>query len=139
MRILGIDYGRRRVGLAVTDPLQLISTHLDTVSSTDLMSYLIDYCGREDVEGFVIGKPLNLRGELNEIYDDILLLKNKLSHQFPQKYIAEIDERFTSKIATQSILHSGVNKKKRQDKSLVDMVSAVVILQDYLTLKSNLK
>jgi len=138
LRILAIDYGKKRCGLAVTDPLKIIATHLDTVSRVDLVSYLKTYIAREEVEGFVIGKPINLQNELNEIYQDIIQFKNELTHLFPDKYIEEIDERFTSKLATQSILQSGVNKKKRQDKSLVDMVSAVIILQNYLDLKSNI-
>lgn len=137
MRIIAIDYGHKRSGLAVTDPLQLISTHLAAVNTLELVAYLQNYCSREDTEGFVIGRPLTLRNELNTIYNEILQFKAKLQKLFPDKYIHEIDERYTSKMATKSILDSGANKKKRQDKSLVDMVSAVIILQNYLDLKSN--
>ncbi len=139
MRILAIDYGGKRTGLAVTDPLQIIATHLDAVDTKGLMDYIESYCIKEEVEGFVIGRPLKLNNELNDIYQHIVEFKTKLAEKFPEKYIDEIDERYTSKMATQSILASGVNKKKRQDKKLVDMVSAVIILQNYLELKSNIK
>jgi putative Holliday junction resolvase len=139
MRIVAIDYGAKRTGLASTDPLQIIATHLGAVETKDLIDYLKTYCSKEDVEGFVIGKPLTLQNTLNPIYSQIILLKEKLKLQFSEKYIEEIDERFTSKMATASILMSGVSKKKRQDKKTVDAVSAVIILQNYLDLKSNLK
>lgn len=136
MRIIAIDYGKKRCGLAVTDPLQIIATHLAGIETKEIKDFLINYCKNEEVEGFVIGKPLKLNNEMNEIYTSIIQFKLELSVLFPIQYIEEIDERYTSKMATQSILDSGVNKKKRKDKSLVDMVSAVIILQNYLDLKS---
>lgn len=139
MRILAIDFGVKRCGLAVTDPLQIIATHLEAVSTESLLSYLKEYLNKESVEGFVLGKPLNLKNELNEISKDLDKLKLNLRQNFPDKYIEEIDERFTSKMAFQSILDSGVGKKKRQNKSNIDVVSAVIILQNYLELKSNTK
>lgn len=138
MRILAIDYGKKRCGLAVTDPLQIIATHLEAVSTSDLLQYLRNYCTREQVEGFVIGKPLKLNNQLNDIAKDIVQFKTKLTESFPEKYIDEIDERFTSKMAFQSIIDSGVGKEKRKDKGNIDVVSAVIILQNYLELKSNL-
>lgn len=135
MRIIAIDYGKKRTGLAVTDPLQIIATHLTALETKELMPYLKTYCNTEEVEGFVIGKPFKLNNELNDIYKNIIQFQSELLTQFPNKYIEEIDERYTSKMATQSLLDSGVNKKKRQDKFLVDMVSAVIILQNYLDLK----
>lgn len=137
MRIIAIDYGKKRCGLAVTDPLQIIATHLSALETKELMPYLKTYCSNEEVEGFVIGKPFKLNNEMNDIYKNIVQFQNELIAQFPDKYIEEIDERYTSKMAIQSILDSGVNKKKRQDKFLVDMVSAVIILQNYLDLKSH--
>lgn len=137
MRILAIDYGKKRCGLAVTDPLQIIATHLEAVNTIDLMVYLRNYCDKQDVEGFVLGKPLNLNNQLNEIAKDINQFKTKLSDAFPNKYIKEIDERFTSKMAFQSIIDSGVGREKRKNKSNIDVVSAVIILQNYLELKSN--
>jgi putative holliday junction resolvase len=139
VRILAIDYGKKRTGLSVTDPLQIIATHLAGIETKGLISFLKEYCRKEEVEGFVLGRPLKLNNELNDIYKEIILFKSELAILFPDKYITEIDERFTSKMATQSILDSGVNKKKRQDKHLVDMVSAVIILQNYLDLQSTKK
>ena len=137
MRILAIDYGKKRCGLAVTDPLKLIATHLEALPTIELLIYLKTYCQKESVEGFVLGKPLSLKNDLNEIAKEIDVFKVQLKEAFPDKYIAEIDERFTSKMAFQSIIDSGVRKKKRQDKSRIDIVSAVIILQNYLELKSN--
>ncbi|MFY7861603.1 MAG: Holliday junction resolvase RuvX [Chitinophagales bacterium] len=139
MRIIAIDYGAKRTGLATTDPMQIIATHLGAIDTKDLLDYLKTYCSKEEVEGFVIGRPLTLQNNLNPIYSQIINLKDKLKLHFSEKYIEEIDERFTSKMASASILMSGVNKKKRQDKKTVDAVSAVIILQNYLDLKSNLK
>lgn len=137
MRIVAIDYGKKRCGLAVTDPLKLIATHLEAMATNALLSYLKTYCQKETVEGFVLGKPLTLKNELNDIAKEIDIFKGQLKQSFPDKYIEEIDERFTSKMAFQSIIDSGVGKKKRQDKSRIDIVSAVIILQNYLELKSN--
>jgi len=137
LRIVAIDYGKKRCGLAVTDPLKIIATHLEAVPTDSLLNYLKVYCQKEDVEGFVLGKPLTLKNELNEIAKEIDFFTVKLKECFPEKYIEDIDERFTSKMAFQSIIDSGVGKKKRQDKSNIDMVSAVIILQNYLDLKSN--
>jgi len=121
----------------VTDPLKLIATHLEALPTIELLIYLKTYCQKESVEGFVLGKPLTLKNDLNEIAKEIDVFKVQLKEAFPDKYIAEIDERFTSKMAFQSIIDSGVRKKKRQDKSRIDIVSAVIILQNYLELKSN--
>jgi putative Holliday junction resolvase len=137
LRILAIDYGKKRCGLAVTDPLQLIATHLEAVVTSDLLVYLKNYCEKQEVEGFVLGKPLNLNNQLNDIAKDINQFKTVLHQVFPTKYIEEIDERFTSKIAFQSIIDSRVGKEKRKNKSNIDVVSAVIILQNYLELKSN--
>ena len=121
----------------MTDPLKLIATHLEALPTIELLIYLKTYCQKESVEGFVLGKPLTLKNDLNEIAKEIDVFKVQLKEAFPDKYIAEIDERFTSKMAFQSIIDSGVRKKKRQDKSRIDIVSAVIILQNYLELKSN--
>jgi putative holliday junction resolvase len=137
LRILAIDYGKKRCGLAVTDPLQIIATHLEAVSTIDILLYLKNYCEKEEVEGFVIGKPLKLNNQLNEIAKEIIQFKVKLAQLFPKKFIEEIDERFTSKMAFQSIIDSGVGKEKRKNKANIDVVSAVIILQNYLELKSN--
>jgi len=134
-RIIAIDYGKKRCGLAVTDPLQIIATHLDYTETSQLINFLISYCKSESVEGFVIGIPKRLDNTLNEIAKDIELFKEKLKIQFPEQYIEAIDERYTSKIAQQSIIMSVAKKKDRREKGLVDMVSAVILLQDYLKIK----
>ena len=137
MRIIGIDFGGKRTGLAVTDPMQIIATHLTAIPTKELLAYLTEYCTKEPVEGFVIGLPKKLDNSMNDIYKSIVLFKKELTTLFPDKYIEEIDERFTSKIAQNSILMSGVNKKTRQNKELIDMVSAVILLQDYMNLKKH--
>lgn len=137
MRIIGIDFGGKRTGLSVTDPMQIIATHLTAIPTKELLDYLTEYCSKEPVEGFVIGLPKKLDNSMNDIYKSIVIFKKELSTLFPEKYIEEIDERFTSKIAQNSILMSGVNKKTRQNKELIDMVSAVILLQDYMNLKKH--
>lgn len=139
MRIIAIDFGKKRCGLAVTDPLQIIATHLEAIATSELMLYLKNYCLNEQVEGFVLGKPLKLNNELNDIAKDIAKFKGDLASSFPDKYIDELDERYTSKMAFQSIIDSGVKKKKRQDKANIDVVSAVILLQNYLDLKTKIK
>lgn len=135
MRIVAIDFGGKRTGLAVTDPLQIIATSLETVETNKLMDYLEQYCKKESVEGFVFGLSKKLDNSMNEIHKSMELFQSKLKDKFPEKYIEEMDERYTSKLAQQSILMSGVNKKTRQDKSLIDKVSAAILLQDYLNFK----
>ncbi|NOZ47834.1 MAG: Holliday junction resolvase RuvX, partial [Chlorobi bacterium] len=131
-RILAIDYGQKRVGLAVTDELKLIATKLTTVHSKDIIAFLKNYISSENVEIFVVGLPRQMNGKLSESVKYIDPFIKKLQHEFPSIPIERIDERFTSKIATQAILNSGAKKKKRQDKALVDTVSATIILQSYL-------
>lgn len=131
-RILAIDYGQKRVGLAVTDPLQIIANGLDTVSSGEIFAYLKDYCEREDVVCFVVGWPLNLKGEPSESMRFVEPFVKALGRKHPNIKIELVDERFTSKMASQAILMSGVSKKKRQDKGLIDKVSATIILQYFL-------
>lgn len=128
-----MDYGLKRTGIAVTDPLQIIATGLDTVESKQLFSFLSDYFLREQVECVVIGEPKNLDNTPSEISADI----NRFIAIFQQKYpaiqVKRMDERFTSRIAMQTILAAGKNKKARRDKAMVDKVSAVIILQSYLS------
>lgn len=128
-----MDYGLKRTGIAVTDPLQIIATGLDTVESKQLFSFLSDYFLREQVECVVIGEPKNLDNTPSEISIDI----NRFIAIFQQKYpaiqVKRMDERFTSRIAMQTILAAGKNKKARRDKAMVDKVSAVIILQSYLS------
>ncbi|WP_257659236.1 Holliday junction resolvase RuvX [Parapedobacter lycopersici] len=132
MRILAFDYGTKRVGLAVTDPLQLIATALDTVHAKDVLDYVKAYLAREEVSTFVVGEPRRLDGTESESAQHVRGFIRSLQRTFPAIPVETVDERFTSKMASTSIAQSGIAKKKRQDKSLIDRVSAVLILQSYL-------
>ncbi len=131
-RILAIDYGLQRVGLAVTDPLQLIANGLDTVSTSEVVDYLKSYLEAEAVETFVVGYPLHEDGSPAQIAPQIDEFIEQLRQLFPAIDIVLEDERYTSQEAKKIILASGVPKKKRRDKGLVDKVSAVLILQAYM-------
>lgn len=131
-RILAIDYGKKHTGIAVTDPLKMIASGLTTVSTHELIPFLKKYFIQEKVEKIIIGYPKNLNGTDTDatalVEEGIRILKKN----FPEVPVSKIDERFTSKIASQSILASGVSKKQRQNKALTDEVSATILLQDYL-------
>lgn len=131
-RILAIDYGAKRTGLAVTDPLQIIATGLCTVETKNIFSYLRKYFETEEVEKIVIGESKNLDNSKSQIADAIEKFAEKFKQEFPTKPIFWIDERFTSKMAKQSMLLSGMKKKKRQQKALVDEISATLILQSFM-------
>lgn len=131
-RILAIDYGKRRTGLAVTDPLKIIASALQTVETKDLKPFISNYFLSEEVEAIVIGKPFTKSFEDNNIEKEIAVFITWLKEKFPEKIIHRIDERFTSKMASQTILASGVNKKTRQQKAIVDRVSATIILQTFM-------
>ena len=131
-RIMSIDYGMKRTGLAVTDPLQIIATALDTVESEKLMTYLSSYLKKEQVDAIVIGMPKNLRNTDTDMTPHVRELIVRLRKSFPELPIHEIDERFTSSIAQKSMIESGMKKKDRQVKGNLDKISAVIILQDYL-------
>jgi putative Holliday junction resolvase len=131
-RILAIDFGRVRVGLAVTDPLQIIATGLTTVHSKDVISYLNKYLAKEEVECFVVGEPKQMDYTDSEIKNEIDAFIKQLNKNFPHIPVKRIDERFTSMMATTALRESGLIKKDRQNKSLVDMTSAVIILQSYM-------
>lgn len=131
-RIIAIDYGQKRVGLAVTDPGQIIATPLTTVHSKDIIDFLKDYTEREEVCLFVVGEPKQMNNKASESVKFIDPFVKLLAKTFPQIEISRVDERFTSKMAQQAILKAGKKKKDRQDKSLIDMVSAVIMLQSYL-------
>jgi len=132
MRIMAFDYGTKRVGIAVTDPLQLIATALDTVHAKDVLDYVKAYLDREAVSTFVVGEPRQLDGTESGSAPHVRGFIRTLRRTFPAVSVETIDERFTSKMASASIAQSGMAKKKRQDKSLIDSVSAVIILQSYL-------
>ncbi|MDY8134000.1 Holliday junction resolvase RuvX [Aquimarina sp. 2201CG5-10] len=131
-RILAIDYGGKRCGIAVTDESQIIASGLTTVETKDLLLWLQDYVVKEDVELFIVGEPKRLHGEASDSEKLIQPFLEKLNTVLPDIPVKRIDERFTSKIAFNTMLASGISKKKRKDKALVDQISATIILQDYL-------
>jgi putative holliday junction resolvase len=131
-RLLAIDYGTKRVGLAVSDPLQIIATGLATVPTETIFDYLKSYLFTESVSTFVIGMPMHLDGSPAQLSDEIENFATKLRQQYPDIEVVYEDERFTSEDAKQIIRQSGAKKKKRQDKTLVDKVAAVLILQHYM-------
>jgi len=132
-RIMAIDYGSKRVGIAVTDPLQIIASGLTTVHSKDLISYLEAYLTKEQVECIVVGEPKTLQNEASDSARYIDPFVTHLTRKFPNIKIARYDERFTSVLAHQAMLMGGLKKKDRANKDTVDMVSATIILQDYLS------
>jgi putative Holliday junction resolvase len=134
-RILSIDYGKRRTGLAVTDPLQIIAGGLATVSTSTLYDYLVNYITREPVERIVIGKPMQPNGEPSENMARVEQFVNRWRKVQPQIPIEYVDERFTSVLAHRAMLDGGLKKKSRQNKALVDEISATIILQSYLESK----
>lgn len=134
-RILAIDYGRKRTGLAVTDSLQLIAGGLATVSTHELLKYLTDYTTRESVERILIGLPKQMNNELSESMKYIEPFVRTLKKTLPDMPVEYVDERFTSVLAHQAMLEGGLKKKDRQNKALVDEISAVILLQSYLESK----
>lgn len=131
-RILAIDYGQKRTGIAVTDELQIIASGLTTVNTVDLISFLKEYISKNKVSLFVIGKPKQMNNTASESEALIIPFLKKLEKQIPQIPLLRVDERFTSKMAFQTMIDGGLNKKKRQNKALVDEISATIILQSYL-------
>lgn len=131
-RILAIDYGKKRTGLAVTDPLRIIATALETVESRDLLTYLKAYTEKETVDEFVIGMPRTLKNEDSETAPLVRKFITELNAAFPGKPVHEVDERFTSSIAQQTMITGGMKKKDRQVKGNVDKISAVIILQSFM-------
>ena len=134
-RLLAIDFGTKRTGIAITDEMQIIASGLTTVSTKDLISFLKDYFAKEDVELIIIGEPKQKDGTHSDVEVCIKNFILKLVKAFPTLRIKRMDERFTSKIALKTMIESGLSKKKRQNKSLVDEISATIILQDYLKIK----
>jgi putative Holliday junction resolvase len=131
-RILSIDYGKKRTGLAVTDPLQIIAGGLATVATSELFDYLQAYIAREQVEMIVIGEPRQPNGEPSENLARVQQFVNRWRKAVPQVPIQYYDERFTSVLAHQAMLDGGLKKKARQNKGLVDEISATIILEDYM-------
>ena len=130
--IIALDFGKKRTGIAVTDPLQLIASGLTTVETKDLISFLKNYCSKGTVESFVIGLPKQMNNQPSESEQLIQPFLKTLRNTFPDIAIQREDERFTSKMAFQSMIDSGMKKKKRQNKAVVDEISATLILQSYL-------
>jgi putative Holliday junction resolvase len=132
-RVLAIDYGKKRTGLAVTDPLKIIATALETVLTNDLLAYLKNYASSEPVEQIVLGLPVNLNSQDTDITADVRKFADVLRLNFPEIPVHFYDERFTSKMALQSMIDSGTKKKDRREKGNLDKISAVIILQSFLS------
>ena len=131
-RILGIDYGRKRTGVAVTDPLQIVAGNLATVPTHTLMQFIKDYIARETVDRIVIGQPSQLNGKPSESMNYIKPFVNRLHKELPDVPVVMYDERFTSSIAHQAMIDGGMKKSDRRDKARVDAIAATIILNDYL-------
>lgn len=132
-RILAIDYGRKRTGLAVSDPLRLIATPLETVPTHQLMDYLTQYLQRETVDTVVIGEPHKTNNEESETMQYIRPFLNGFRKRFPQLEVVMYDERFTSVLAHRAMIDGGMKRKQRQDKAVVDKLAACIILEDYMS------
>ncbi|RKF03952.1 putative Holliday junction resolvase [Tenacibaculum lutimaris] len=131
-RILAIDFGKKRTGISVTDELQIIASGLTTVNTSELITFLKEYTQKENVELFLVGKPKQMDNSDSESEVLILPFLEKLEKAIPSIPIKRVDERFTSKMAFQTMIDSGLKKKQRQNKALVDEISATIILQSYL-------
>lgn len=137
-RILSIDYGKKRVGLAVSDPLKIIANKLATVPSNTIWDFLREYMAKEKVETIVVGYPVQLNNEASEAVKYVDPFIKTLRKRYPEITIELADERFTSKLAFQAMIDGGLRKEKRKDKALVDGISATIILQNYMEQKRNL-
>ena len=131
-RILAIDYGLKRTGLAVTDPLQIIATGLTTVESPKLINFLKDYFKKETVELILIGDPKGLNDEDTHATPLVKQIIDRMKKEFPTIPVRTVDERYTSKMASRAMIEMGMKKKQRQNKALVDEIAATIMLQDYL-------
>lgn len=134
-RIIAIDYGIKRTGIAVTDELQIIASGLTTIPSDTAIAFLKDYFSKENVNKVLIGEPKQMNGEPSESTPMIEKFVSDFKLAFPEMNVVRVDERFTSKMAFQAMIDSGLKKKQRQNKALVDEIAATILLQDYLTRK----
>lgn len=134
---MAIDYGKIRTGLAVTDPVRIIATALTTVDTPILPKYLKEYCGREEVDIFVVGEARRMDGRPSESMQYIEPFVEELKKMFPEKEVVRVDERFTSKIAFQTMIDSGLKKKDRRNKGTIDQIAATIMLQDYMRTINN--
>ncbi|MBF0695257.1 MAG: Holliday junction resolvase RuvX [Flavobacterium sp.] len=132
-RILALDYGSKRTGIAVTDEMQIIASGLTTVETPGLLKFLEQYFATEKVDAVLIGKPVQMNNQPSESAAEIEKFVAKFEKAFPGRKVERVDERFTSKIAFQSMIDSGMKKKQRQNKALIDEISATIMLQDYLS------
>ncbi len=137
-RIIAIDFGRKRAGIAVTDPLQMIASGLETIPAHECIAYLQKYCKQNEVDTFVVGEAKQTNNTESESMQFIKPFVKKLQKQFPNKNVVMVDERFTSKMAFQTMIDGGLKKKQRQNKALIDTISATIILQSYLEQKNRL-
>ncbi len=134
-RVIAIDFGLKRTGLAVTDPLRIIATALETVESTKLMDYLKAYATTQKVDGFVVGLPTNLDGSATDITANVHAFVQVLRAAFPDKFVETVDERFTSRMAQQTLMASGKGRMARREKGQIDRISATIILQGWMERK----
>jgi len=134
-RILAIDYGMKRTGIAITDELQIIATALNTVETPELFEFLDKYISENNIQEIVVGLPMRMHGEVGQLETEIQKFISKFKEKHTAIPVFRQDERFTSKMASQAIFDLGTKKKKRQDKSLIDKVSATIILQSYMESK----
>lgn len=132
MRVLAIDHGLKRTGLAVTDPARIIASALETVGTKDLFPWLQSYVAREEVEGFVVGMPTNLNGTDTDATPHVRAFIVELKKRFPKQWVETVDERLTSRMAQHTLLASGVGRQARREKGAVDRISATIILQGWL-------
>lgn len=131
-KYIGIDYGQKKIGLSVTDDDKVFAFPLETVKKIDFFDFIIDFTKKNNVEKFIVGKPIRMSGENSQIESEIIKFIKNLERKFPEIPVIRFDERFTSKIATKSILSAGVKKKIRLNKEIVDKISATIILRDFL-------
>jgi len=138
-RIIAIDYGKKRTGIAATDDLQMIASGVATVPSADLLVWLKDYCSKYEVIAAVVGDPVDLQGRPSEVAPLVHQFIRAFEKRFPKIPVVRVDERFTSKMAFQTMIDSGLRRKQRQNKGLVDEISATILLQSYLEIKDKVK
>lgn len=131
-RVIAIDHGLKRTGLAVTDPLRIIATALDTVPTNEVVGYLKRYVAKEQVDGFVVGLPRNLDGTATDATPHVLAFVDRLKRGFPGLWVETVDERFTSRMAEQTLLQSGKGRMARREKGQLDRISATIMLQGWL-------
>jgi len=136
MRIMAIDYGKKRTGIAVTDPLQIIAQGLTTVETHMALVFLREYLGKEPVELILVGEPRNLDDTPTDATEAALAFVKKLKRHFPQVRVETVDERFSSKMAVRAMIDMGMKKKDRQKKELIDEIAATLLLQEYLQQRS---